>query len=169
MQELENEIQNPTGLSTIWTPKLSVDMLLLSRECGIMYSVKNTEGVRQVDCLDRLNRQFIALFNQITYLLQKGDDMYALLLYTIPYIHSIPRRWSCLHHTPCSPHSPFASSGSSTQSFFYFSPFPVDIPHTIYPRFRHIFWTYHVCSSDGWPSFAVPSRTSFPGMHTVFL
>jgi hypothetical protein len=46
MQELESELQNPTGIWTIPTPKLSISGLLVSKECGILYEVKNTEGLR---------------------------------------------------------------------------------------------------------------------------
>ncbi|KJA28091.1 hypothetical protein HYPSUDRAFT_34432 [Hypholoma sublateritium FD-334 SS-4] len=46
MQELESEIQKPTGISTVAPPKLSISGVLLSKECGIMYELKNTEGLR---------------------------------------------------------------------------------------------------------------------------
>ncbi|KAF8909348.1 hypothetical protein CPB84DRAFT_1673542 [Gymnopilus junonius] len=46
MQELENELQNPTGISTVLPPKLSISAVLLSKECGILYEMKNTEGLR---------------------------------------------------------------------------------------------------------------------------
>ncbi|TFK39970.1 hypothetical protein BDQ12DRAFT_629095 [Crucibulum laeve] len=46
MQDFEDEIQNPTGIWTIDPPKLSVTGLLLSKECGIMYEVKDTQGLR---------------------------------------------------------------------------------------------------------------------------
>ncbi|KAF8074721.1 hypothetical protein FPV67DRAFT_1665468 [Lyophyllum atratum] len=46
MQELEEEIQKPTGIWTIDAPKLSVTGLLLSRECGLMFEVTETEGLR---------------------------------------------------------------------------------------------------------------------------
>ncbi|KAF8967642.1 hypothetical protein BDZ97DRAFT_1802585 [Flammula alnicola] len=46
MQDLENELQNPTGIWTVPPPKLSVTGLLLSKECGILYEVTNTEGLR---------------------------------------------------------------------------------------------------------------------------
>ena len=50
MQELEDELQNPTGISTVSTPKLSVSGLLLSKECGILYEITNSEGLRYVIC-----------------------------------------------------------------------------------------------------------------------
>ncbi|PPR03221.1 hypothetical protein CVT26_008069 [Gymnopilus dilepis] len=46
MQALENELQNPTGITTVPAPKLSISALLVSKECGIMYEMKNTEGLR---------------------------------------------------------------------------------------------------------------------------
>ena len=46
MQELEDELQMPTGIPTIKAPPLSVNGLLISKECGIIYEVVNTEGLR---------------------------------------------------------------------------------------------------------------------------
>jgi hypothetical protein len=46
MQELEDELQHPTGISTVSTPKLSVSGVLLSKECGILYEITNSEGLR---------------------------------------------------------------------------------------------------------------------------
>ena len=50
MRELEDELQNPTGISTVSTPKLSVSGVLLSKECGILYEIKNSEGLRCAIC-----------------------------------------------------------------------------------------------------------------------
>jgi hypothetical protein len=50
MRELEDELQNPTGISTVTTPKLSISGVLLSKECGILYEVTNSEGLRCVIC-----------------------------------------------------------------------------------------------------------------------
>ncbi|GLB43394.1 putative ring finger [Lyophyllum shimeji] len=46
MRELEDEIQKPTGASTVVPPKLSVTGLLISKECGIMFEIGDTEGLR---------------------------------------------------------------------------------------------------------------------------
>ncbi|KAG5643798.1 hypothetical protein DXG03_009621 [Asterophora parasitica] len=46
MLELEDEIQKPTGIWTIDPPKLSITGLLVSKECGLMYEVNETEGLR---------------------------------------------------------------------------------------------------------------------------
>jgi transmembrane E3 ubiquitin-protein ligase len=46
MLELEDELQTPTGVSTIKTPKLALGGVLISTECGIMYEIMNTEGLR---------------------------------------------------------------------------------------------------------------------------
>lgn len=48
MQELEEEIQKPTGIWTVKPPQLKMEIVLLSRECGIMYELTNIEGVRSV-------------------------------------------------------------------------------------------------------------------------
>lgn len=46
MKELEEELQNPTGISTITPPKLSITGVLVSKECGILYTLHDTEGLR---------------------------------------------------------------------------------------------------------------------------
>ncbi|KAJ7581470.1 hypothetical protein C8J56DRAFT_960123 [Mycena floridula] len=46
MEELEHELQKPSGLSTVKAPKLTTEVVLLSRECGIMYQLMETEGLR---------------------------------------------------------------------------------------------------------------------------
>lgn len=46
MLELEDELQTPTGIWTVKTPKLSVGGVLISTECGILYEIVNTEGLR---------------------------------------------------------------------------------------------------------------------------
>ena len=53
MQELEDELQTPTGIPTIRAPPLSVNGLLISKECGIIYEVVNTEGLRYVQGIPR--------------------------------------------------------------------------------------------------------------------
>ncbi|TFK18973.1 hypothetical protein FA15DRAFT_674849 [Coprinopsis marcescibilis] len=46
MNELEGEIQNPTGISTVSPPQMSITGLLLSKDCGIMYTLNDTESLR---------------------------------------------------------------------------------------------------------------------------
>lgn len=46
MQELEEEAQRPTGISTVKPPKLTLTGLLISKECGLMYQLVKTEGLR---------------------------------------------------------------------------------------------------------------------------
>lgn len=48
MQELEEETQRPTGISTVKPPKLTLTGLLISKECGLMYQLVKTEGLRYV-------------------------------------------------------------------------------------------------------------------------
>ena len=48
MQELEEELQNPTGISTVATPNLNINGVLLSKECGVMLRISDTEGLRSV-------------------------------------------------------------------------------------------------------------------------
>ncbi|KAK2463660.1 hypothetical protein APHAL10511_004411 [Amanita phalloides] len=46
MQELEEEIKRPTGRATVGVPRLLIDGMLISKECGILYEIHNTEGLR---------------------------------------------------------------------------------------------------------------------------
>ncbi|KAF9531755.1 hypothetical protein CPB83DRAFT_84315 [Crepidotus variabilis] len=46
MQELEEEMQNPTGIHTVPPPELSLDGILLSKECGLLFELSETEGLR---------------------------------------------------------------------------------------------------------------------------
>ena len=56
MQELEEEIKHPTGSSTITIPKLSIDGVMISKECGILYQIEDTEGLRCVHLSDRCSK-----------------------------------------------------------------------------------------------------------------
>jgi hypothetical protein len=44
--ELEEEIQNPSGIWMFMPPTLALDGILVSKDCGILYEIGNTEGVR---------------------------------------------------------------------------------------------------------------------------
>lgn len=46
MKELEEELLHPTGINMSPMPRLSMDAVLISNECGIVFEVKNTEGLR---------------------------------------------------------------------------------------------------------------------------
>lgn len=46
MHELEAEIQHPTGAWTVKAPKLSLNGVLISEECGIMLEITKSEGLR---------------------------------------------------------------------------------------------------------------------------
>ena len=46
MQELEAEMERPTGVSAAERPELVLNALLVSKECGIMYEVKRAEGLQ---------------------------------------------------------------------------------------------------------------------------
>ena len=48
MQELEEEIQNPTGVSTVKAPPLTLNGLLISKECGLLYEFVETDSLRYV-------------------------------------------------------------------------------------------------------------------------
>ena len=62
MQELEEEIRKPTGSTTVTVPKLSIDGLLISKECGVLYQIHRTEGLRFVHLFGffvELNSSFV--------------------------------------------------------------------------------------------------------------
>ncbi|TBU30076.1 hypothetical protein BD311DRAFT_755258 [Dichomitus squalens] len=46
MDELENEIDEPTGITTVRAPELSLEGVLLSQDCGILYEIKHAIGVQ---------------------------------------------------------------------------------------------------------------------------
>ncbi|RDX47178.1 hypothetical protein OH76DRAFT_1558028 [Lentinus brumalis] len=46
MEELEHEYEEPTGISTVKPPELSLDGVLLSQNCGILYEVKHVVGLQ---------------------------------------------------------------------------------------------------------------------------
>jgi hypothetical protein len=46
IRELEGEMENPTGISTVDRPELILNALLVSKECGIMYEIKDAEGLQ---------------------------------------------------------------------------------------------------------------------------
>jgi len=48
MKELEDELQNPTGIKTVSPRGPSINGILVSKECGLLYEISNTEGLRFV-------------------------------------------------------------------------------------------------------------------------
>jgi len=68
MRELEDELQNPTGASTVRRPKLELDGLLLSQNCGIMYEVKDTEGLRSKTFFRRITTCMHGIFFIFTFI-----------------------------------------------------------------------------------------------------
>ena len=48
MDELESEFDEPTGITTVKAPELSLDAVLLSQDCGILYEIKHAVGVQCV-------------------------------------------------------------------------------------------------------------------------
>ncbi|RPD62600.1 hypothetical protein L226DRAFT_532406 [Lentinus tigrinus ALCF2SS1-7] len=46
MEELEHEYEEPTGISTVRAPELSLDGILLSQNCGILYEVQHVVGLQ---------------------------------------------------------------------------------------------------------------------------
>ncbi len=49
MDELESEIDEPTGITTVKAPELVFEGVLLSQNCSILYEIKHTVGVQYVE------------------------------------------------------------------------------------------------------------------------
>ncbi len=48
MEELEREFDEPTGITTVKAPELSLQGVLMSQNCGILYEIKHAVGVQYV-------------------------------------------------------------------------------------------------------------------------
>ena len=48
MLELEQEILDPSGISTVNPPKMILKGVLISKSCGILYHVDESSGIRYV-------------------------------------------------------------------------------------------------------------------------
>jgi hypothetical protein len=46
MRELEDELMNPTGVSTVKRPPLQFNLAAISPDCGVLVEVKNADGIR---------------------------------------------------------------------------------------------------------------------------
>jgi hypothetical protein len=76
MLELEDELQAPTGIWTIKSPKLALGGVLISTECGVMYEIMNTEGLRcgKFIYAESIHNEIYNLL-QIEDLFPKGDNL----------------------------------------------------------------------------------------------
>jgi hypothetical protein len=61
MNELEDELMHPTGITTVGRPPLQLDVALISPECGILITSKDADGMRSriffrkvTSCMSRL-------------------------------------------------------------------------------------------------------------------
>ncbi|KAF4593156.1 hypothetical protein EYR38_008868 [Pleurotus pulmonarius] len=72
MAELEEEIQKPTGVSTVDPPRIAVDALFLSKDCGILYEIHEAEGLR--------SRTF---FRKVTTYAATAGIVYLILLFLL--------------------------------------------------------------------------------------
>ncbi|KAF7430683.1 hypothetical protein PC9H_006392 [Pleurotus ostreatus] len=72
MTELEEEIQKPTGASTVEPPRIAVDALFLSKDCGILYEIHEAEGLR--------SRTF---FRKVTTYAATAGIVYLILLFLL--------------------------------------------------------------------------------------
>jgi len=48
MLELEQEIFEPSGISTVKAPKMILKGVLISKLCGILYHIDESTGIRYV-------------------------------------------------------------------------------------------------------------------------
>ena len=46
MQELESEMDNPTGITTVPRPDLKMNVVMISKACGILLEVQEAEGLK---------------------------------------------------------------------------------------------------------------------------
>lgn len=61
MEELEREMENPTGIATVKRPPLKLHAVLISRECGILLQIQDAIGLTCVFySLDRVSHDSLA-------------------------------------------------------------------------------------------------------------
>ncbi len=48
MKELEDEIDNPTGITTVRPPEMKLTGVLISKNCGILYELPDIDGLKYV-------------------------------------------------------------------------------------------------------------------------
>ena len=48
MLELEQEVLDPSGISTVESPKMTLNGVLVSKLCGILYHIDESTGIRYV-------------------------------------------------------------------------------------------------------------------------
>lgn len=53
MKELEDEIDNPTGITTVRPPEMKLTGVLISKNCGILYELPDIDGLKCVVCARR--------------------------------------------------------------------------------------------------------------------
>ncbi|EJD07571.1 uncharacterized protein FOMMEDRAFT_115893 [Fomitiporia mediterranea MF3/22] len=46
MQELEDEMENPTGITTVSRPELRMNAVMMSKKCGILLEMRSAEGLK---------------------------------------------------------------------------------------------------------------------------
>lgn len=46
MKELEDEIDNPTGISTVSRPPMNMEGILVSKNCGLLLQLKEVRGLK---------------------------------------------------------------------------------------------------------------------------
>jgi hypothetical protein len=46
MKELERETETPTGINTVVPPKMIINGVIVSRECGILFQISDAKGLK---------------------------------------------------------------------------------------------------------------------------
>ena len=169
MQALENELQNPTGITTVPAPKLSISALLVSKECGIMYEMKNTEGLRYYFSF----APFSGLMNKLLpghgcFSAKSQLVSFSLASKTGRALISFYRRWidcRCLFIDS----RPFCSSdGSQPDSFWDIACFPLDLFDPGNHGFCVICWSYHVCYTCRGSTVLISNSAGVFSLHSIY-
>jgi hypothetical protein len=108
MRELEDELMQPTGITTVGRPPLHLDVAIISPECGIFIVGKNADGMR--------SRIF---FRKVTSCTSRLGFALRLLMFH--------RCWICWARIPCLALATFASDVGEQNPSYTLSDFPLVI------------------------------------------
>lgn len=148
MQELEAELQQPTGVWTVPPPKLTISGVLLSKECGILYQLTNTEGLRYVMVFQLLPDSNFVVYRSRTFY-RKVTTCEVIQAFNMLYTKHLPR---CRIDGYCLSYdvdSFLSTKRTKSYTIGYLAGLLVDIPLTIDHGCRIFRWSHHFCDSGG--------------------
>jgi hypothetical protein len=61
MEELESELESPTGVTTAQAPPLILDGVLISKSCGILLETRDAKGLKSVLLLKYVTKCLVGL------------------------------------------------------------------------------------------------------------